>query len=95
MKVIAQTGTGRFLVEATSEELAQIMGFRSEYSIKDEHRKPRIGSEIQITKLWSALSVERERVDEIRNQANALRKTADKLDSINAALDCPIVEPQA
>jgi len=54
-----------------------------------------IGSEIQITKLWSALSVERERVDEIRNQANALRKTADKLDSINAALDCPIVEPQA
>jgi predicted P-loop ATPase/GTPase len=95
MKVIAKVTEGRFLVEATSDELAQVMGFHSDYYIKDDIKKPRVGCEILVTKLWAALTVERGRVDEIRNQANALRKTADRLDTINAALDCPIVEPQS
>lgn len=91
MKIIAKVTEGRFIVEATGDELARIMGFNSSYSLKDESRL-QVGRDVQVNKLYDALTVERARTDEIKNQAAALRKTADRLDSINAALDCPIVE---
>ncbi len=91
MKIIAK-GSSKFIVEADEYEIANIMGYQYPSSLPSGS-KIDVGREVQVSKLWAALTIERTRVDEIRAQASALRKTADRLDSINAALDCPIVEP--
>lgn len=91
MKIIATTTSNGFLIEATSDELAQIMGFGSHYSLK-EGNKLEINKVIQVTPLWRALTVSRERKAEITALAIQLRKTADRVDTINQALAEPIVE---
>lgn len=93
MKIIAKAERDRYIVEASDWELANVMGYTYPSSIPSGH-KIEVGKEIAVTKLFEALSVERKRQEEIKSLAAQLRKTADRVDSINAALDCPIVEPQ-
>lgn len=91
MKIIASISSNRFLVDASADELAQIMGFNSAYSLKDPN-KPDIGKEIKVSPLFRALEVSRERKAEIASLADQLRKAAGRVDSINQALAEPIVE---
>ncbi len=94
MKIIGKGGRDRFIVEASDWELANICGFSYPSQMKENRLE--VGSEVQVTKLFEALSVERKRKEEIAGIAASLRKAADRVDSINAALDCPIVEqPQS
>lgn len=92
MKIIAKAHRDCFIVEASEDELANIAGFAFVHQMKDQNRLE-VGRELRVTKLFSALAVERSRRAEIEAMANSLRKAADRIDSINAALDCPIVEP--
>lgn len=94
MKIIATVDRDKFIVEASEYELCNIMGFGYPSEVKDGNR-PVVGREVRVSKLYSALSVERNRRAEIAKLAADLRKTADRVDSINEALDCPIVEPQS
>lgn len=94
MKIIGKAASNRFIVEMTEYEIANVAGFDYPSEMKDRN-KPDVGSEVQVSKLFAALSVERKRRAEIEGLAASLRKVADRVDSINAALDCPIVEPQS
>lgn len=92
MKIIAEVNSDRFIVEATSSELAQIMGFAGTYHLKDRAHQLAVGRDVQVTPLYQALEVSRERKEEIAGLAEELRKAADRVDSINNALASPIVE---
>lgn len=89
MKIIASTGHEKFLVEATADELAQVMGHSWGSTIKD---RLTIGADVKITRLYQALQVERTRQDRVTKLANDLRQVAKEVDTINAALDCPIID---
>lgn len=91
MKIYAQMGNGHFLVEASESELAQIMGFASNYTLP-EASKPKIGREVKVCELYQALAASRERKAEIARLADQLRQAAKRVDSINEALAAPIVE---
>lgn len=91
MKIIATTSSG-FIVEATGDELAKVMGYAGSYHIKDGNKEPRLGREIPVSPLWEALAVSRTRKEELASLANALRKVAGRVDTINQTLASPIVE---
>lgn len=91
MKIIGTVGSDLFLVEASSNDLAQLMGFASAYNLKDGD-KLAVGKKIEVSPLYQALQVSRARKDEIAELANKLRAVAGRVDSINQALAAPIVE---
>jgi len=91
MKIIGTIGSDRFLVEATGNDLAQVMGFHSTYGLKDAD-KLAVGKEIKVSPLYQALQASRERKGELAELANKLRSAAGRVDSINQALAAPIVE---
>lgn len=95
MKIIADVNGSKFLVEATDTELVRIMGFGYTSQAREKGHKIEVGKEIPVSPLWEALEVTRGRVAEVTNLAASLRKTADRVDSINAALKSPIVEVKA
>lgn len=90
MKIIGKTQYG-LIVETHADELAQVAGFYNASAMKADDR-PDIGKEIKVSKLYSALSVSRERKEDIAKLANQLRVVAGRVDSINQALAAPIVE---
>ena len=91
MKIIGKTSDSGFIVTASEDELCKFMGHNSSYGLK-ESDKPAIGKEIKCSDLYAALRVSRERKKEISDLAEALRKVAGRVDSINQALAAPIVE---
>lgn len=92
MKIIATVSSDRFLVEATKEEIAKVMGHSCTYAMKDADRTIRVGADVQVSPLWSALEVTRGRQSEVANLATQMRKLADRVDSVNKALAAPIIE---
>lgn len=95
MKIIASIDGSRFLVEATETELARIMGYGYTSTAREKGHKIEVGREVPVNPLWEALEVTRGRVTEVASLANSLRKTADRVDAINATLKSPIVEVKA
>ena len=96
MKIIGSVGDGKLLVEAHKDELAKIAGYQyADYGDGAKALKFNIGVEIAVNALWQALEVTRGRIKEVSDLAAALRKTADRVDTINAALKAPIVEVKA
>ena len=92
MKIIAKARDDVFIVEARGDELAQVMGHNSAYALKDRTAQLAIGVDIKVSPLYQALQVSRQRKAEITQLAEALRKVAGRVDSINQALAEPIVE---
>lgn len=92
MKIIGKAGSGEFIVTASEDEMAKIAGYGSMYEIKSDCDKPTVGREVQVSELWRALKVSRERKADIATLAESLRKVAGRVDSINQALAAPIVE---
>lgn len=91
MKIIAAVNEGEYLIQASKDELAQILGFNGAYYLK-EGNKLAVGREIKVSPLYQALQVSRQRKTEIATLADQLRKVAGRVDSINQALAEPIVE---
>lgn len=95
MKIIADVNGSQFIVQATDTELSRIMGYGYPTQARDKGHKIEVGKEIPVSALWEALEVTRVRVTEVANLAASLRKTADRVDAINAVLKAPIVEVKA
>ena len=91
MKIIGKTENCGFILTATEDELANIVGHDYPSRMKNDQR-PAVGKEIKVSGLWSALVVSRNRKSEIAELANKLRAIAVRVDSINQALASPIVE---
>ena len=89
MKIIGKAGGSDFIVQVNNSELASIAGYG--YSFPNDVRAE-VGYEINVSKLWQALSVERNRPDQLTQLAKSLREIAARVESINAALENPIVE---
>lgn len=88
MKIIATVKEGEYLVEASSNELARIMGLNSCYEIRNSNRPALgVGSEIDVSAHWDALGVARSRTSNIKGQAQALRTLADKIDAVNVVFN--------
>lgn len=86
----------RFLVDVTSNELAQIMGFDSIYSmeaglsLRYAEAILTVGADINVHKMYRALEVDRNRKKRLNDLAMALHKVGDDVTSINGALDNPL-----
>lgn len=89
MKIIGKGNGSDFIVLASERELANIAGYHYQFP---SGQRLDAGVEIDVSKLWQALSIERTRPDEVAKLAKSLRDVADKIDKINTALDCPIIE---
>ena len=61
MKIVAKTGSGSFLVDATEHELARIMGFAYTNSIPAD-KKLDLGREVDVSRMYEALAVERAKI---------------------------------
>jgi hypothetical protein len=91
MKIIAKGIGGCLIVEATPRELAQVLGFGSEYSLKDADRELAAGREIKVNDLWTAIEVQRSHPKEIEATARKLRALADSLDGVNKTIPVALV----
>lgn len=93
MKVIAVINQEEFMVEISKDEIAHIAGYPSAVHMGS---KTGIGvnSVINVSKLWRALSVSRERKEDITNLSMQLQKIAGRLEYLNQALAEPIIEAQ-
>ena len=94
MKVIGKVNSSTFLVQASEDDLAKIMGFRHS-SYVPAADKPEVGRELQVSELWDVLNITRERHEEIKKMAASLRGEATRLDKVNNTLAKPIIETEA
>ena len=94
MKIIASITASKFLLEANDDEIAQITGNGSAWSIREKWR-PEVGREVKVSELWKALESSRERTADLAGLAGKLRAAADKVDSINKAIKEPVIEVKA
>lgn len=68
MKVIGQTKDGS-IVEISKDELAQIAGFYSDYSMRDRRKKDvEIGDEFEIGKMYTSASETLEAYGSVREK---------------------------
>ena len=90
MKILARVSESRLIVEIGTHEIANILGYNYESEIKARGAL-NVGNEINVSVLFKALNASRDRKDELARMANGLRDAAKKIDSINAALEEPIL----
>lgn len=92
MKIIGTVSGGELLCIATENELANIAGYRSTYETGCPKFRERVGSDVQVSPLWEALTILRERRAVVADLATRMRTEAGRMDKIGAALESPIVE---
>lgn len=90
MNIIAKAKDG-FILVATDDEVARILGFHSAYSM---NKKPEVGQSVDVSGLFDALIFERSRPSALSDTAKKLRAEADKIDKINATLHCALSTPK-
>ena len=89
MKVIGYTEKG-YMLDATKEEIANLIGFYSTYS--EEYRKSSIGigSEINVSAMFKQLYDLHWRHDDVEKAKEKLRQCIDLLDEVNPLIDIKI-----
>lgn len=90
MKILAKISDSKMIVEVSTTEVAHILGYTYESEIKSRGALD-VGSEIKVSGLFKALNASRDRKDELARMAHGLREAAKKIDSINTALEEPIL----
>lgn len=89
MKIIGETTDG-FIFEATRDEMANLVGYHSNYSLQAESAtdKPylKIGTEIAITAMFRQLYDLEHNKKELGALAVRLRRYADTLDAVRPIL---------
>ncbi len=86
MKIIAQAKPDYFLVEAHQDELANLLGFYSRYSMKDKPLE--IGTDIEINEVYSSIRnlgciTAENKTGSFKKKAQELRQIAAHLETIN------------
>lgn len=89
MKVIGYTEKG-YMLDASKEEIANLIGFYSTYS--EEYRKKSIGigSEINVSGMFHQLYDLHWRHEDVEKAKENLRKCIDLLDEVNPLIDIKI-----
>lgn len=84
MKVIGKTGETTYLIEATQDEIANILGERSLFDLKHRDKYPkdiRIGTEIHPHNDWNRLDFL------VRNRDRGLEQLADQCRRVLKAIE--------
>jgi len=91
MKIIGHLNSG-FILEATDEEIARILGYADYYHLKRE-RNPLIqGEVVEIAKAWELMSLMRRTAPRLRDAADVIRENYDRLFNLADRLDSLLVE---
>lgn len=89
MKIIGKANNG-FILEANTDEIANLMGMYSRYSAGYKDQKPHVGDEINIKGLYNkyaALKSLRKRCQEIRFSAERIFEAIDDLEPFTPISD--------
>ena len=89
MKVIGRTEKG-YILDATKEEIANLIGFYSTYN--EEYRKAsiKIGSEINVSAMFKQLYDLHWKHDDIKKIKEKLRQCINLLDEVNPLINIKI-----
>jgi hypothetical protein len=85
MKIIGKTDEG-FLLSATEDELAHLLGFNSSYSVEDRTKRLAPGQRIKVADLYKRLEKLGKLPKELADTAKALRGIADAIDAFEPVL---------
>lgn len=85
MKILGE-GNGNFIIEASKDEVARLIGWYSAYS--GEAARPKVGTEIKVNEMYDQLS----RIKDIKRNTKAIADAAQGLlDAVR--VKSPIIEP--
>ena len=79
MRIIAETKEG-FLLEARKKDVANLIGYSSEWSQEYKENKPKIGDDIQINKMYNQLYSLAGKQKDLQSVVMTLRGMADLLE---------------
>lgn len=96
MKIIGKAGRDTFLIEASSREVAQILGVASEYSLKEVGIVGELepGSTINVSGIYGAVALFRSQGKHAAETAKTLRDLADKVDQAARIIKQPVEVPK-
>lgn len=94
MKIIGKAERGVFILRANEDEIAQLIGYRSEYERRDDSRRYElvVGDEICVTAMFSRLYSLEARKGELERLAKQLRAQADLLESVEPVIAAATAE---
>ena len=87
MKIIGKGQSGKFLIEATDREIANLFGFYWEGQLREAGIKLEPGMEIDPSKEYDKLAWLRKRNQDFNDLVKHLRRTADLIDNNRGAFD--------
>ena len=89
MKVIGYTKTG-YMLDATKEEIANLIGFYSTYGVEFRKKSIGIGSEINVSDMYKQLYGLAEKYNDIEIAKDNLKQCIKLLDIVNPLIDISI-----
>ena len=89
MKVIGYTETG-YMLDATKEEIANLIGFYKTYGEEFRKKSIGIGSEINVSGMYKQLYGLAEKYDDIVSAKDNLKQCIELLDMVNPIIDVSI-----
>ena len=89
MKVVGYTEKG-YMLDATKEEIANLIGFYSTYGEEFRNKSIRIGSEINVSGMYKQLYGLAGKYDDIERAKDNLKRCIELLDIVNPIIDVSI-----
>ena len=89
MKVIGYTEKG-YMLDATKEEIANLIGFYSTYGEEFKKKSLGIGSEIDVSGMYKQLYGLAGKYDDIERAKDNLKRCIELLDIVNPLIDVSI-----
>lgn len=89
MKIIAKANSELVLM-ASKTEVANIMGFHSEYGLEGPARDLPVGMEVPVSVYYKAMGLTRERPNQAREVVTRLRAIATQIEELQAVFDAAI-----
>jgi hypothetical protein len=88
LKVIGKTGDG-YILDASTNEIANLIGYYSDYDMRDNNKKLAVGDNIQISAMYKQLHNLKNNEPKLKDTVKMLRGLADSLEPV-----CPVIEAQ-
>ena len=89
MKIIGYTGKG-YMLDATKEEIANLIGFYGTYGEEFRKKSIGIGSEINVSGMYKQLYGLARGYDDIERAKDNLKRCIELLDIVNPLIDVSI-----
>jgi hypothetical protein len=88
MRIIGKTEEG-YILDASTNEIANLIGYYSDYDMRDSNKKLAVGDIIQISAMYKQLHNLKNNEPKLKETVKMLRGLADSLEPT-----CPIIEAQ-